>query len=260
MKAVPLIALAILFSAGSASAALVAETVAYTHEGKTFQGYLVYDDVTEGERPGILVIHEWWGLNDYIRGRADRLAREGFVVLAADMFGDGAVTANAEEAAKLAGPLREDRSLMRERARAALAVLRKHDLIAGPGRIAAIGYCFGGTAVLELARSGADIAGAASFHGGLDTPNPEEAGNIRARVLILHGSDDPFVPLDQVAAFMEEMRRGGADWQMNIYGGAVHSFTNPASGRDRTTGTAYNEKADRRSWAALMVFLRDLFR
>jgi dienelactone hydrolase len=259
MRHVLLIAFALLLSAGSARAALVADNVEYTHDGKTFKGYLVYDDVTQGVRPGILVVHEWWGLDDYIRGRADQLARKGYVVLAADMFGDGAVTTDAEEAAKRAGPLREDRSLMRERAKAALAVLKKHDL-AEPGKIAAIGYCFGGTVVLELARSGADIAGVASFHGILDTPNPEDAGDIKARIFVLHGSDDPFVPLDQVVAFMEEMRRGGADWQMNVYGGAVHAFTNPGAGRDKTKGVAYNEKADRRSWEALTVFLRDVFR
>jgi dienelactone hydrolase len=259
MKHVLLIAFAFLLSTGTARAALVADNIEYTHEGKTFKGYLVYDDVTLGVRPGILVVHEWWGLNDYIRGRADQLARKGYVVLAADMYGDGAVTTDPKEAAKRAGPLREDRSLMRERAKAALEVLKKHDL-AEPGKIAAIGYCFGGTVVLELARSGADVSGVASFHGILDTPNPEDAGNIKSRVLVLHGSDDPSVPFEQLAAFMEEMRRGGVDWQVDIYGGAVHAFTNPAAGRDKTKGVAYNEKADRRSWEALTVFLRDVFR
>jgi dienelactone hydrolase len=164
-----------------------------------------------------------------------------------------------QEAQQASAPFRDDRPLMRARARAGLEVLRKHELV-DPKRIAAIGYCFGGMTVLELARSGADVAGVVSFHGGLSTPNPAEAKNIKAKVLVLHGGDDPNVPPEQVLAFQDEMRKAKVDWQMVIYGGAVHSFTNPASGNDPSRGAAYNEKADQRSWEAMRVFFAEIFR
>ncbi len=171
------------------------------------------------------------------------------------MYGNGVVANDAAEAGKLATALRNDRPLMRARAQAALETLRKNPLC-DPRRVAAIGYCFGGGVVLELARSGADIAGVASFHGNLDTPNPDDAKNIRAKVLVLHGADDPHVNAAQVAAFQQEMRNAKVDWQMIFYGGAVHSFTNPASGDDPSRGVAYNAAADRRSWDAMKSVLR----
>jgi dienelactone hydrolase len=145
---------------------------------------------------------------------------------------------------------------MRERAGAGLAVLRKHPA-ADPARLAAIGYCFGGTVALELARGGADLAAVVSFHGGLDTPTPEDARNIKGKVLALHGGDDPFVPPAQVEAFQAEMRNGRVDWQFVAYGGAVHSFTNPEAGNDHSKGAAYNEAADRRSWIAMNAFFAE---
>jgi dienelactone hydrolase len=214
--------------------------------------------VVAGRRPGIIVVHEWNGLDDYARSRADQLARLGYLAFAADMYGKGVRPKTQEEAARLAGALRDDRKLMRDRMGAALRYLKEHPLV-DPRRTAAIGYCFGGTAVLELARSGADLAGVVSFHGGLDTPASQNGRGIMAKVLVLHGADDPLVPPDQVTAFQEEMRRLGADWQMTVYGGAVHRFTNPAAGRDRTKGLAYDEKADRRSWEAMKIFLLELF-
>ena len=176
----------------------------------------------------------------------------------ADIYGKGIRPATPEAAGREAGKYRSDRKLLRARAQAGLAELRRQPLV-DPGRLAAIGYCFGGTTVLELARSGADLLGVVSFHGGLDTPTPEDAKNIRAKVLALHGADDPHVPPQQVAAFQDEMRKGGVDWQMVIYGGAVHSFTNPDSGNDPSKGVAYNEKADRRSWEAMRVFFAEIF-
>ena len=147
---------------------------------------------------------------------------------------------------------------MRSRAHSGLKVLRANILV-DTKRIAVIGYCFGGTSVLELARNGDDAAGFVSFHGGLNTPTPDDAKNIRGKVLALHGADDPLVPPDEVLAFEEEMRRAGVDWQMIIYGGAVHSFTNPAAGNDPSVGAAYNEKADKRSWEAMKTFFQELF-
>lgn len=221
-------------------------------------GYLAFPKDVTGPLPGILVVHEWMGLNDYAKHRADQLAELGYIAFAADIYGDGKIAANREEAGKLAGSYKNDRPLLRARVAAGLATLKAQPGVAGD-KIAAIGYCFGGTAVLELARSGADIAGVVSFHGGLDTPTSQDAKNIRAKVLALHGADDPYVPADQVAAFENEMRQAGVDWQLIVYGGAVHGFTNPANGTDNSKGAAYNALADARSWVAMQQFFNELF-
>lgn len=221
-------------------------------------GYLAFPKDMTGPLPGILVVHEWMGLNDYAKHRADQLAELGYIAFAADIYGDGKIAANREEAGKLAGSYKNDRPLLRARVAAGLATLKAQPGVAGD-KIAAIGYCFGGTAVLELARSGADIAGVVSFHGGLDTPTSQDAKNIRAKVLALHGADDPYVPADQVAAFENEMRQASVDWQLIVYGGAVHGFTNPANGTDNSKGAAYNALADARSWVAMQQFFNELF-
>lgn len=238
----------------------VGETVEYKDGGTVLEGYLARPQGDEKPgRPAVIVVHEWYGLNDYAKRRADEIARLGYVALAADIYGKGVRAKDNEEAARLAGQYRGgDRGNLRARMRAALDFLRRQPGVDGK-RIAAIGYCFGGSAVLELARDGADVAGVVSFHGGLSTPRPAQAGTLKAKVLALHGADDPFVPADEVAAFQEEMRKAGADWQFVAYGGAVHSFTNPAAGNDPAKGAAYQETADRRSWEAMSVFLEELF-
>lgn len=248
----------VLLSINSAGAEVRTEAVEYTHDGTVFEGYMAYDDSIEGERPGVLVVHEWWGLNDYAKSRARRLAGLGYAAFAVDMYGKGVRPKDSGEAGSLAGTLRADRALMRARAAAGLEVLKDRGLV-DPDRVAAIGYCFGGTVVLELARSGADIRGAVSFHGGLDTPEPEKTRGMKASILALHGGDDPHVKPSAVSDFKEEMRSAGADWQFVTYGGAVHSFTNPASGDDPSNGIAYNEKADKRSWEAMRDFLNEVF-
>ncbi len=251
--------MALMTLSGVAEAKIIAKTVDYRQGDTVLEGYLAYDDAAEGKRPGVLVIHEWNGLGKYVKHRVEQLARLGYVAFGADIYGKGIRPATPEAAAAEAGKYRgADRRLLRERARAGLDELRKQPNV-DPRRIAAIGYCFGGTAVLELARSGADLEGVVSFHGGLDTPNPADARNIRAKVLVLHGADDPHVPPQQVAAFQEEMRKAGVDWQMVFYGGAVHSFSNPDSGSDPSKGVAYNAKADRRSWEAMKVFFAEIF-
>jgi dienelactone hydrolase len=249
----------LLLGAGVSRAEVRTEVVEYRHGSVALEGYMAYDDMYSGKRPGILVVHEWQGHNPYVRKRAERLARLGYVAFALDMYGKGVVAKDAKEAAALSGIYKGDRNLMRARASAGLDVLRRHPMV-DASRLAAIGYCFGGTTVLELARGGADLRAIVSFHGGLDTPTPEDAKNIRGKVLALHGGDDPFVPPAQVAAFQDEMRKGGADWQMVVYGGAVHSFTNPDSGNDNSKGLAYNEKADRRSWEAMKAFFLETLR
>lgn len=250
--------IALLVLAGSVEAKLVTKTVEYRQGDAVLAGYLAYDDATRGKRPGVLVVHEWNGLGPYVQKRVEQLARLGYVAFGADIYGKGIRPATREESAKTAGKYRSDRQLLRDRARAGLDELRKQPMV-DTGRLAAIGYCFGGTTVLELARSGADLRGVVSFHGGLDTPNPADAKNIRAKVLVLHGADDPRVPPEQVAAFQDEMRKANVDWYMTMYGSAVHTFTNPEAGNDPSKGNAYNEKADRRSWEAMKQFFVEIF-
>lgn len=259
MRYLLVLGLVLLWSA-DVRAELHTEAVEYKHGDTVLEGYLAYDASIKGKRPGVLVVHEWWGNNAYSKRRAEQLAKLGYIAFALDMYGKGIIAKDAKEAGALAGKYRGDRKLMRERANAGLEVSRRHELT-DTGRMAAIGYCFGGTTVLELARSGAPLAGFVSFHGGLDTPNPKDAANIKkGKVLVLHGGDDPFVTVDHVTAFEDEMRKAGVDWQVYIYGGAVHSFTNPDSGNDKSKGLAYNEKADRRSWEAMKMFFAEIFR
>jgi dienelactone hydrolase len=240
-----------------ASAKVITQEIPYTHNGVTLRGYLAYDDAVTGKRPGVLVVHEFWGLNDFAKQRTVKLAEAGYVALAADMYGEGKVTEIREEARSLAGHVRST-PLMRERAQAALKTLAAQKLV-DPQRLAAIGFCFGGTTVLELAYSGAPVLGVASFHGGLTVPKPEDWKNIRASILILHGAEDPHIKAEEIAAFQGAMSQGGADWQMIFYGGAVHSFANPAAGSDKSKGVAYDPRAATRSWQAMQGFLKELF-
>jgi dienelactone hydrolase len=251
-------ALTPLVAAAPAAAEVRKEVVEYKHGDVVLEGYLAYDDALPGKRPGVLVVHEWTGHNPYARKRAEQLAQLGYVAFALDMYGKGVQAKDAADAAAKSDVFKKDRALMRARAGAGLDVLRKHPLV-DPGRLAAIGYCFGGTTVLEMARGGADLLGVVSFHGALDTPRPEDARNIKGKVLVLHGADDPFVPAPQVAAFEEEMRKAKVDWQLVAYGGAVHSFTNPGAGDDNSKGAAYNAKADARSWQAMKDFFAEIY-
>jgi dienelactone hydrolase len=250
---------AILIMAFQAQAQLHTETVEYKQGSTTLEGYLAYDQSIQGMRPGVLIVHEWNGLGDYVKMRADSLAKLGYVAFCADIYGKGVRPTTPDEMAKQAGIYRSDRPLMRARAVAGLDELRKNKLV-DPKRIAAIGYCFGGGVVLELARSGAEIAGVVSFHGNLDTPNPQDAQNIKCRVLAMHGGDDPFVKREQVNAFWDEMTKANVDWQLVVYNEAVHGFTNPANGNDPSKGAAYNDKADHRSWEEMRRFFNDIFK
>lgn len=256
MKLMMIVMLAAML-AGAARAEIVGRAVEYACGGTKCIGWLAYDDALQGRRPGVLVVHEWYGLNDYAKQRAAELARMGYVAFAADMYGGGKVAADPAEAGKLAGAIKADPALMRARARAALDVLAGDPRV-DRERLAAIGFCFGGTTVLELAYSGAPLAGVVSFHGGLVPLKPEDAKHLKAALLILHGADDPNA--GDVAAFQKSMRDAGADWQMIYYGGAVHSFTNPAAGNDKSRGAAYDRRAAERSWRHMKLFFDEIFK
>ena len=254
-----LIILATLFFSINAEASVKTKYVEYRQGATILEGYLAWDDANSAKRPGVLIVHEWTGINDHMKQRAEMLAKLGYVAFAADIYGKGIRPVAQQEAAKTAGIYKDNRPLLRARVRAGLEELKKQKFV-DPQRIAAIGYCFGGTTVLELARDAADIQGVVTFHGGLSTPTPQDAKNIKAKILALHGADDPFVKADEVAAFQDEMRKGGVDWQFTSYSNAVHSFTNKAAGSDNSKGAAYNEKADRRSWEAMKTFFAEIFK
>ena len=241
-----------------ASAHLITQPVEYKQGNVTMEGYLAYDDSFSGKRPGILVVHEWLGLNDYAKMRADMLAKLGYVAFAADIYGKGVRANNVQEATELSSKYKNDRTLLRQRAQAALDTLKALPQV-DSSRLAAIGYCFGGTTVLELARSGADLKGVVSFHGGLNTPTPQDAKNIKAEILALHGRDDPFAPKKEVMAFEQEMKNAHVKYNIVLYPKAVHGFTNPAN-KGELSGVLYNASADKKSWQAMQEFLNRIFR
>lgn len=257
MKTLLSIALASL-CAGVLNAAITTEVVEYRHGDVTLEGALIYDDAVKGPRPGVLVVHQWKGLSDYEKKRAAMLAELGYAAFCVDIYGKGIRPQTTQAASAEAGKYKGNRALLRERVNAGLAAFRKQ-AVADPKRIAAIGYCFGGTTAIELARSGAAVAGVVSFHGALDSPQPEAGKNIKCKVLALHGADDPFVPAKDLEAFESEMRSANVDWQLVKYGGAVHSFTDwDADGS--LPGAKYEEKADKRSWAAMKAFFNEVLK
>ena len=230
----------------------------YGGEGDHLRGYLAFDENGVGRRPGVLVFHEGLGLGDFAMARARMLADIGYVAFAADMFGERRQARNLQEVATLVGGLRSQPETLRARARAALAVLAALPQV-DAGKMAAIGFCFGGSVVLELARDGADLAAVVSFHGALATQMPAAAGQVKASVLVLTGADDPLAPPDQVRAFEDEMRNAGVrDWQVVSYGNTLHGFTNPAADGSMMRTAMYNAQADRRSWAAMRGFFEEV--
>ncbi|MGE9267970.1 MAG: dienelactone hydrolase family protein [Verrucomicrobiales bacterium] len=249
---------AILLAPATLSAELVEKTVEFEHEGTVLEGFQVYDDTFEGKRPGVLVVHQWTGLGEHEKERSRMLAKLGYQVFATDIYGKG-VRPQPPAAGQEAGKYKGNRALFRERLAAGLAVL-KADEKTDPERLGAIGFCFGGTAVLEMARAGMDVDGVVSFHGGLGAAEGMEAreGEVKAEILVCHGAIDPHVPTEEVKAFGKEMTEAGASWQLNAYSGAVHSFTQKSAGDDPSKGVAYHEKADRRSWEAMKDFFAEV--
>lgn len=249
----------ILALCASAEAKIVTRDVPYRSGDVSLHGYLAYDDALSGKRPGVLVFHEWWGLNDFVKERARDLAQMGYVAFAPDMFGE--TTTDPAEAGRLAGQFRSNwtgggRQLMRDRARVGLAQLTA-DSHVDATHLAAIGFCFGGTTALELAYSGAPLTAVVSFHGGLTVPDPADLASMKTRFLILHGADDATVKPEDITAMQDAFRKAKVDWDMIYYGGAKHGFTNPANGDKPGAAVAYNELAARRSWQAMQDFFRD---
>ncbi|MGD8869282.1 MAG: dienelactone hydrolase family protein [Gemmatimonadales bacterium] len=232
--------------------------IEYQYGETPLQGFIAWDAAKPGKRPGVLVVHEWWGHNQHARNQARRLAEAGYVGFALDMYGKGKLAKHPEDAQAMATEATEDPSVAMGRFNAALEQL-KQDPHVDPERIAAIGYCFGGGIVLSMARAGADLDAVASFHGAMPTSPPVDSGTVKARVLVLAGAADPLVPPERVTAFADEMKAAGARIDVISYPGAQHSFTNPEADERGIDGLAYNAEADRQSWAALLEMLDEVF-
>jgi dienelactone hydrolase len=230
-------------------------TLDYQDGAVSLLGLLVHDDKPVGKRPGIVLFPDARGIGEHATDCARRLAMLGFVTLVADLYGDGTVAQDVAQAWELMGNLRSDVMRWRVRAQAALGALSGEAMV-DPAKLAAVGYCFGGATALELARSGAPLLATVSFHGGLSSPKPDDAQKIRGKILVCHGAMDPLVPLAQVAAFEEQMSKTNVDWQVCVYGGAMHAFTNPAA---NVEGMAYHAAADRRSWNAMLALFEEVF-
>src|SRR5689334_10730136 len=239
-------------------ATIQTKEVEYRQGSTVLKGFIAWDDAVSGKRPGVLVVHEWWGLNDHARNQARRLAEAGYVGFALDMYGAGKVTTHPQDAQAFATEATKDPAVVAARFNAALELL-KLDPHVDPARIAAIGYCFGGGVVLDMARSGADLSAVVSFHGSLGTKNPAQPGKVKARILVLAGGADPFVPPEQVEAFRKEMQAAGARFDIVTYPGAKHGFTNPDAASYGMPQLAYDPAADRQSWAAMLKLFHEVF-
>jgi len=248
--------LLLILAAGPAFAAVQTKTIEYKDGDTVLEGYVAYDDAIVGKRPGVLVVHDWMGFGPFGNKKADDLAKLGYTAFAVDIYGKDIRPKDTNAAGALSSSYKADRALLRKRILAGYDAL-KSEATVDANKIGIIGFCFGGTTALELARSGAPVSGIVSFHGGLATPTPMDAKNIKAKILVLHGADDPYVPTDEVTAFEKEMTDAKVDWQLVKYSGAVHSFTNPAAGNDNSKGAAYNQSVDQRSWLAMKSFFAE---
>jgi dienelactone hydrolase len=249
---------AVALLASSVQAEIVTKAVPYKHGDVELEGFLAYDSaIGSGKRPAVLIVHEWWGLNDYARQRARQVAELGYVAFAVDMYGKGQVTTDAKQAGAWAGALR-GKPLLRERATAGLNVLLSQPQV-DASRVAAIGYCFGGTTVLELAYGGAPVRGVVSFHGSLTTGWDNDLSKLKAAILVCHGAADAFISEQEMTNFVSKLNEAKADYTLISYAGALHSFTNPNAGKAGIPGVAYQEVADRRSWAHMKAFFEELF-
>jgi dienelactone hydrolase len=240
----------------SAKAAIRTETITYRQGDAVLEGYLAYDDAVTEKRPGILVFHTKRGIGEFIEERVRALAALGYVAFAGDVYGKGVRPQGDEESSVESAKYKNDRPLTRARVQAAYDLLRANPHV-DADRLAVSGYCAGGMFALELARSGAPVAAVAVFHGTLTTPTPADAKNIKGRVLVMHGADDPSAPLTEVQGLIKEMKDARVDFQLELYGGVVHGFTEPKNGNDTSRSTAYNERADKKSWASMQELFRE---
>jgi dienelactone hydrolase len=248
--------------AAAAEPRILGKTVDYSAQGVVMKGYLAYDESITGKRPGVLVVHEWWGLNDYARRRARMLTELGYTALAVDMYGDGKVATKPDDASKLSSELMKNFDVAKTRFIAAIDFLKQQPNV-DPARVAAIGYCFGGSMVLNMAGQGVDLKGVASFHGSLGAVKPAQPGGVKARILVLNGGADTFITPAQIETFKQEMKAAGADYQFVSYPDALHSFTNPEAtelGKKFNMPVAYNAKADKESWDEMKKFLSTIFK
>lgn len=261
-KLVVLLAGVSVFIANMAQAEIKSEVINYQIAGQPFQGYLSYDDAITGKRPGVLVVHEWWGHNAYARKRAEMLAAMGYTAFALDMYGAGKLAEHPDDAKKFMQATLADMKVAETRFNIAKQLLQQHALVDAT-KIAAIGYCFGGGTVLHMARQGTGLAGVVSFHGSLATKNVAKAGQVKAKMLVLNGADDPFVTTEQIAALKLEMKNAAAQLEFINYPGVKHSFTNPGAsevGQRFNLPLVYNAEADKDSWQRMQVFLTDVFK
>ncbi|MFN3532983.1 MAG: dienelactone hydrolase family protein [Candidatus Brocadia sp.] len=253
--------LSMVVNRASANTNIQGKTVEYSSQGVVMKGYLSYDENRKGKRPGVLVVHEWWGHNEYARKRARMLAELGYTALAVDMYGDGKQAMHPDEAGKFSSELMKNFDVAKARFAAAMDFLKQQPTV-DSNRIAAIGYCFGGSIVLNMARQGVDLKGVASFHGSLTAVKPAQKGSVKAKILVLHGADDKFITPEQIEAFRQEMKTAGADFQFISYPGVIHSFTNPdadVNAKKFNLPLAYNAEADRKSWEELKKFFHTIF-
>jgi dienelactone hydrolase len=257
-----MLALMVALLAGAVvQAGVVEREIDYESQNVSLKGFVAYDDSIQGRRPGVLVVHEWWGHNDYARERTRMLAKLGYVALAVDMYGDGKVAAHPDDAKKFSAEIKQNLPLAKARFLAALNALNLQPTV-DTDRVAAIGYCFGGAIVLEMARAGMDLDAVVSFHGSLSAQQPAQPGKVQARILVAHGGADPMVSDEQMTAFIHEMNQAGADFQINVYEGAGHSFTNPAAdeyGARFNLPLKYDRQADEASWQAMRTLLDEVF-
>jgi dienelactone hydrolase len=253
------ILLALATLAAAATAEIVTEDVPYRHLDVQLQGYLAYDDALSGPRPAVIVVHEWWGLNDFAKQKARALAELGYVAFALDMYGRGKVTSDPSQAGTWAGAIRRDLKQFRARARAGYDIVAQHERV-DRDRIGAIGFCFGGSTVLQMAAAGMPLAGVVSFHGSLFAFEADDVRRTQAKLLVLHGAADPLVPDKDVAAFQQSLADSKVDWQLVAYGGAEHSFTNPGADEHGIKGVKYDKTAAQRSWRHMKIFFDEVLK
>jgi dienelactone hydrolase len=258
MKRTMLVAAACLAFAASARAEVKTRVIDYSQGGTPLQGFLAWDDSAQGKRPGVLVIHEWWGQNQHARNQAVRLAKAGYVGFALDMYGKGKVTTHPQDAQAFMQEAKKDPAVVRARFDAAMALLKAQPQV-DPARIGAVGYCFGGGVALEMARASADLDAVATFHAAIPSPDEPVRGKVKPRILISTGGADPMVPKQRVDAFAKELKDAGANVTVTTYPGAKHGFTNPDADKAGMDGLAYDEGADRKSWEAAMRMFREVF-